>query len=324
MRGKYKIIVENKRIRYDFEIRRNLTILQGNSATGKTTLVDMIQEYYENGAASGIKLHSEKECAVLVGRNWKSILAVVQDSIVFIDEGNEFVLTDEFAAAIQKTDNYYVIVIRGGIPSLPYSIEEIYGIHNSGKYGILKKTYNEFFHLYHMNSNELIVKPEIIITEDSNSGYQFFYGISHREKVLCVSANGKSNIFSYIIKMLNERPNAVIMAVADGAAFGAEMEIMRQLILRNKNLILYLPESFEWLILQAGIIDDKELQKVLEAPEEYIESQKYFSCERFFTALLIERTNKTYLKYSKQTLNLAYLKGKVRDKILKVIKKVEF
>lgn len=76
--------------------------------------------------------------------------------------------------------------------------------------------------------------------------------------------------------------------------------------------------------MQAGIIDDKELQKVLEAPEEYIESQKYFSWERFFTALLIERTNKTYLKYSKQILNLAYLKGKVRDKILKVIKKVEF
>ena len=49
MRGSHRIIVQNKRIRYEFVIKRNLTILQGNSATGKTTLIEMIQEYYENG-----------------------------------------------------------------------------------------------------------------------------------------------------------------------------------------------------------------------------------------------------------------------------------
>lgn len=53
-------------------------------------------------------------------------MADIKDSIVFIDEGNEFVFTDEFAAAVQDTDNYYVIATREGIPSLPYSIEEIY------------------------------------------------------------------------------------------------------------------------------------------------------------------------------------------------------
>lgn len=46
MKGKYRIIVTAKRLRYDFEIRRNLTIIRGDSATGKTTLVDMIQEYF--------------------------------------------------------------------------------------------------------------------------------------------------------------------------------------------------------------------------------------------------------------------------------------
>ena len=66
---------------------------------------------------------------------WKEQLSGIADSIVFIDEGNEFNKTTEFADEIQKTDNYYVIVTRESLPSLPYSVEEIYGIKTSGKYG---------------------------------------------------------------------------------------------------------------------------------------------------------------------------------------------
>ena len=70
MKGKYRIIIQNKRIRYDFEVRRNLTVIRGDSATGKTTLVDMVREYFENGAASGIELQCEKDCVILEGRRW--------------------------------------------------------------------------------------------------------------------------------------------------------------------------------------------------------------------------------------------------------------
>ncbi len=41
-------------------------------------------------------------------------------------------MSKEFADAIQKTDKYYVTVTREGISTLPYSVEEIYGIRNSG------------------------------------------------------------------------------------------------------------------------------------------------------------------------------------------------
>ena len=52
MRGKHRVIVSTKRLKYDFELRRNLTIIRGDSATGKTTLVDMIQEYVNNPTGS--------------------------------------------------------------------------------------------------------------------------------------------------------------------------------------------------------------------------------------------------------------------------------
>lgn len=39
MRGKYRVVVKNKRLHYEFEIKRNITIIKGDSATGKTNLI---------------------------------------------------------------------------------------------------------------------------------------------------------------------------------------------------------------------------------------------------------------------------------------------
>ncbi|MGN0358156.1 MAG: translation initiation factor 2, partial [Blautia sp.] len=143
MKGSYRIIVQNAKMRYDFEIRRNLTVIRGNSATGKTTFIEMIREYYEDGISSGVELSCAKTCAVLSGRDWKPVLDTMRERIIFIDEGNSFVYTKEFARAVGQSDNYYVIVTREGLENLPYSVEEIYGIRESGKYATLKQTYNE-------------------------------------------------------------------------------------------------------------------------------------------------------------------------------------
>ena len=173
MKGKYKIIVSTKRLKYEFEVRRNLTIIRGDSAIGKTTLIDMIRDYVNNSSASPVHCVCEKKCFVLEGVFWKSQLTEISDSIVFIDEGNSFIKTVEFAATIQNSSNYYVIVSREGIPTLPYSVEEIYGIRTSGKYGTLRQSYHEFYRIYNMNQSQM-VEPELLLTEDSNSGYQFF------------------------------------------------------------------------------------------------------------------------------------------------------
>ena len=126
MKGSVHIIVQNERIKYEFVLRRNLTIIRGDSATGKTTLVDMISEYKSLGVESGVELYCEKECTVVEGNGWKKQLSDVGQSVVFVDEGNRFVSSVEFARFIQGTDNYYVLVTREGLSALPYSVEEIY------------------------------------------------------------------------------------------------------------------------------------------------------------------------------------------------------
>lgn len=191
MKGKHRVIVSTKRLKYDFELRRNLTIIRGDSATGKTILVDMVRDYVNNPAGTPVKLVCDKKCYVLEGSLWKGQLSEISDSIVFIDEGNEFIKTEAFAGAIQKTDNYYVIVSREALPTLPYSVEEIYGIRTSGKYGTLKQSYHEFYRLYGLDTYQIEVTPEIVVTEDSNSGYQFFDHVCGENHLKCESMNGK-------------------------------------------------------------------------------------------------------------------------------------
>ena len=288
MRGKHRVIVSTKRLKYDFEIRRNLTIIRGDSATGKTTLVDMIREYVNNPTGSPVELICDKKCYVLEGALWKGQLAEITDSIVFIDEGNDFIKTEEFAREIQKTDNYYVIVTRESLPALPYSVEEIYGIRTSGKYGTLKQIYHEFYRIYNLDETKGEIEPEAVVTEDSNSGYQFFDAVCRENGLTCETLNGKSNIFRYLKVHKNEK----ILVIADGAAFGSEMDRVMRLMESRKNIVLYLPESFEWLILSAGVLKNAAMEKILKNPSEYVESRNYFSWERFFTALLIEENKR--------------------------------
>lgn len=319
MKGSYEITVSNAKIQYNFTIRRNITIIKGDSATGKTTLVDMIREYYELGEDSGIVLICKRKCRVLEGRDWRVLLDTMEKTIIFIDEGNLFLPTDEFAEAVQKSNNYYVIVSREGLPNLPYSVEEIYGIRESGKYASLKKTYNELYHLYNRADYKEPVKPEYVIVEDSNAGYEFFKGVSKKGNYSVISAEGKSNIFRELMKS----QAGYVLVIADGAAFGPEMDRVMKLAAKKKEIVLYLPESFEWLILKSGVVDGKKLKDVLEKPEEFIESSEYLSWERFFTSLLMRITKDTYLKYSKRKLNKVYLHENISLKILRNMKDIE-
>ena len=319
MTGSYEIVVSNVKVRYEFTIRRNITVVKGDSATGKTTLVEMIREHYEAGVSSGIDLKCEKTCRVLAGRDWNVLLGAMHDSIIFIDEDNEFLPTDDFARAVRESDNYYVIVSREGLANLPYSVEEIYGIRESGKYASMKRVYNEFYHIYGNTEIRKTICPERVIVEDSNSGYEFFKGISEKKDYTVTSANGKSNIFAQVMNCLDRN----VLVIADGAAFGAEMDRMMKLALRKKGVALYLPESFEWLLLKSGVVTDRSLDSVLASLENWIESRVYFSWERFFTALLSKVTKDTYLRYSKRKLNEVYLHENIVSKIVRQITGIE-
>lgn len=151
MKGKHKIIVQNNRVHYEFEIKRNITLIQGDSATGKTTLINMLRQAENLGESSGVDVVSDVPCRILEGNSWKLILENSKGNIFFIDEENTFICTEEFAALVRESDNYFVLITRENLYNLPYSVEEIYGLHASGKYYDTKKVYQEIFNIRKQN-----------------------------------------------------------------------------------------------------------------------------------------------------------------------------
>lgn len=320
MKGKHLITVKSRRLQYKFTIERNITILRGDSATGKTTLIDMIASYQNNGENSGIMISSDKPCAVLSGIHWKENLSLIKDSIVFIDEGDRFVSSKEFAEAAKASDNYYVIATRSSLFNLPYSVKEIYGIKNKSgnRYQGTKRLYSEFYPLVE-TSLPVIQKPDLVIVEDSNSGYQFFAKVFDEFGIPCVSAKGKSNIYRELVS----REYSTALVIADGAAFGPEIERVYALK-AAKHIILFLPESFEWLILKSDLLKNAEVNKILTTPNDSIESHDYFSWEQFFTHLLIKNTQGTYLQYNKQQLNPNFMQPHEQESILEEVPLFDF
>lgn len=201
MRGKYRVVVKNKRLHYEFEIKRNITIIKGDSATGKTTLINMIRQFANLGNSSGVDLMCDVPCRTLEGADWKIILRNISGNILFIDEENTFIRSEEFASEIKESDNYFVIITRENLYNLPYSVEEIYGLHSSGKYQNTKQIYQQMYRIY-TDTAQIPVEPQTIVVEDSNSGYEFFKSIAEEQKISCRSAGGKTKLYSVFDKAL--------------------------------------------------------------------------------------------------------------------------
>lgn len=305
MRGSYKVIIQNNRVQFKLTINRNLTIIQGDSATGKTTLLDMVASHEELGPQSGVTVSCKVPCKTITGKYWRRDLQEISNSIVFIDEGNTFVRTEEFAHGAKHSSNYYVIVARESLHQLPYSVDEIYGLKNTNrattKYPVYSRIYTSTYRIYG-DTEFRGERPELAIVEDTNSGYEFFSLLCKKSNVRCISAGGKSNICNCIM----DAPENDILVIADGAAFGPEIAEATALQ-RRKNIKLYLPESFEWLVLKSGLFNSKHVKDMLLNPAEYVESSEFFSWEKFFTAELVECSRDTHFRYDKSRLNEEYL-----------------
>ncbi|PWT27561.1 translation initiation factor 2 [Butyrivibrio fibrisolvens] len=316
MKNKHHIVVETQRLKYEFDIKRNITVIQGDSATGKTTLVELLGTYSRFGKESGISLQSDVPCVVFGGDAgiWKTILEAYQDSIIFIDEDYSFIYSKDFAELIQKSSNYYVLITRQPLYNLPYSIQEIYGIRTTGKYHYPEKIYHEFYQIYD-NLKITANKDVLVMVEDSKSGYQFFSKACKQGE--CVSVEGNSQ---FVGRIENADEKKKVVVIADGAAFGAYVAKVTAIAKGRKDVMLYFPESFEWLILKSGIIRIKDLDAILAEPEKYIESREFFSWERYFTDLLMTATaDDSIKKYDKSQLKPFYIEGKNKDAIIAVL-----
>ena len=194
---------------------------------------------------------------------WLSLLSDKEGHIFFFDEDNVFIYSKEFASLVKKSNNYFVFVTRRELLSLAYSVNDIYELKTSGKYNYFEHAYN-FLTLSNFT-------PDMILTEDSNSGYVFFKSLCDLSKSSCFSANGNSNVFKVLEKLLYGE-SGKILVVVDGASFGAFMNKIEGVVrtLFSERVALHLPESFEYMLLSSRIF------------------RKYFKKQKIIVTLVIQ------------------------------------
>lgn len=143
-----------------------------------------------------------------------------------------------------------MLVAREALPQLPYSVDEIYGLKNttraSSKYPAYSRVHTSVYRIFGPLAFDG-VRPEVVIVEDSNSGYEFYRALCEKSGVRCVSAGGKSNIYS----MVRESRENDILVIADGAAFGPEMAFFNiAYSLCYERMKMSPPWSFDFVTLQ--------------------------------------------------------------------------
>lgn len=315
MKGSVRVVVSTKKLRYELNLRRNITILQGDSASGKTTLIQIISDYQSGRTGPGTEIVCDRKCIVLAGDAESAIMRLesLTEAVVFVDEQERFLYSKAFSEAVLASGCYFVFVTRDGLNMLPYSVNEIYYLKNSGYYQNTRQVYNSMYQVYPEAEMNKKIEPSLILAEDSNAGYEMYEAIGQDIKVPCDSAGGKSNIAKYILANKEEQR----LAIVDGAAFGADMQSVIHALEMSKGSYVWTPESFEYLVLQSGIVQAEGLGEIMENPGNFIESSEYSSWERFFTCLLDNLTRNTIYAYSKKKLNPNYLTRGNIDKMEK-------
>lgn len=316
MNGKYLINVKYGGVYYEFIIERNLTVIRGDSATGKTFLLNSISEYINtNGKITDIHVKRYVNDSYYVDANidfyvmdfgiWKLRNSIPDNAIIFIDENNDFVKGNEFASYVKESGNYFVIVTREDVinpigSSLPISINSVISFKMDNRYPKFNKSYK----MYEDNTlGEMTSKPDIIITEDTGFAFKLLEQYYSKFNVKVISSKGNGNLVNEIRKYNGKK----VFAIGDGAAIAAYINELNDYVNFNKEDIkLFLPESFEWLILKSGVCDNitpiyygTHINKLLKATFDYINYKESMSWEQYYTTVLTTITRKTYLQYDK-------------------------
>lgn len=150
MKGKYNIEIHNGSVVWKLAVCRNLTVIRGNSGTGKQVMIESVDSYCrdkERGIRQAIQISCSVPCVTIQDIQKEFSNITVTNSIVFIDEfDTKVVNTEEFARYIKECSNYFVIVQRdrlGRLRNKPWISIDTGVLHNCTDSEI-KQTLNTF------------------------------------------------------------------------------------------------------------------------------------------------------------------------------------
>lgn len=295
------IKASSTKFKFYFKFKFKFSRIAGNSGIGKTYAYSVILEALRG--TRGYKAESDLNIKLLTGIEETDSLLIDSskggDVFVF-DEYCDWILGNNFKSKLLVKDVYFVYISRNRASNISYDYRSLYFVYKDKISGIVKNMtyiddvlYNKYNSYTNFNS---------IVTEDEKSGYQFNEIISSKN---VISAGGKDNIRRY---------NNGCLCIVDGSAFGSCIE---ECLDEFDTSVLYLINSFEWLLLKSNVIDDVDC--VLNKFNELC-YPGFHSYEDMCTKKFIEYTQNTGIEYSKSKLPA---KLKETGKLIRIVNNLD-
>jgi hypothetical protein len=325
MKGHLTLTVESNCCNYRISLKRNISILRGDSGTGKTTLINILLESIGNR-----RINVNISCTSSTVNGFKVLTKDMEQDyiidfinkhdnyLILCDEDVKFIYSKEFSGLIKNTSHYYLFVTRRSLGAIPYAVDSIYElVTNIVRVKNEKVALTENINVYKKSLDiKINLRVTQIITEDSNSGYEFYKSFN----LNCVNSGGNSKIASKLQKFPTSTSISIIF---DGSAFGAHIDYLCRIGLKYKHLTLYSPESFEYLLLISDIFKNlNDDYKDLDTVSDNIESSLYYSWERYFTDELMKLIKNFYnINYDKHSLPKIFLNNSIKLNVINEILK---
>ncbi len=116
-----------------------------------------------------------------------------------------------------------------------------------------------------------------------------------------------------LVKYMTTQSN--VFVVVDGAAFGGFVSQVMNIINLNNHILLFAPESFEYLLLQMNQIKRK-LSDEIDNTCQYCDISKHLTWEQYYTELLQNICYEEFgFSYSKSQLHESFLKKDIMDQV---------
>lgn len=228
---------------YNISLEQQITVIIGNSSTGKSTLVETLNKKRVNYETDASKLFYDIN-ELFIDIYPEKSLFILDEDLIDLNEKLSYI------SSIKRSDLYFLIMSRKSLRQIPLSVESVHKFINVQ--GITKNV-NYF-------NRELIKinKFNKLIVEDSKSGYYFFKKCVDS----CESSYGNSNL----LKMMS-KTNLIIF---DSLGFGGYITELLDKVNNDPSLLYTHYKSFEAFILEEVYRESTDFKSINPEKEAYI------------------------------------------------------
>jgi len=237
-------------VSYDLTLHDKISIVRGDSATGKTTFVTLLEDL---GTTTNIKLKST--LPTIAARNVSDITDH-SNSIIVFDEDHPFWKHPDVMELINISENYFLFFLRDTKIPTSIHVSAVYKLETTMLDDIAHHTNIEMFERYSSDNWKPISN---VIVEDSKSGLMYlstYLGLNSvkfldKASTKCITSSKSAARLPKELSNSLQRGADNILVVYDAAGFGQYLSRLLEVIALypDRNVSILDWESFEWFVL---------------------------------------------------------------------------